>query len=278
MSLNPARLPAAIRAHAGLLSQLQLAPEACLNYGERQVAIRTPACPDYYFGNYLLLDRRPVAAQLVAWSADFERLLGSAEALAHRAFVWPEAQPEGPPAGLPDGYDYLHLVSMQLPADAVQPPPALPAGLRVRTFQQATDWRQWEELQAEVTPGAEHPEAHRRYLDYQARSYRSLCDLGLGDWWGVFDAEEQLLAYLGLYRCERLGRFQAVTTRQDWRRRGLCQALLGNVLQAQRQAVESFVIVAESGHPAQRLYAQAGFAVAGGIGTLLQTDVRQGDR
>ncbi|MDR6675879.1 GNAT family N-acetyltransferase [Pseudomonas oryzihabitans] len=270
MPLKPLQLPASIRANAGLLTQLQLAPDTCLNYQERWVGIRTPDCPDYYFGNYLLLEQRPTADQIAAWSADFEDLLGSPERLAHRAFVWPEAQADGPPVDLPEGYDYQHLVSMRLPADAVPQAPALPEGLTIRRFEQATDWQQWRELQADVTPGSEQPEAHRRYLDYQARRYRSLCDSGLGDWWGVF-AGEELLAYLGLYRLGRLGRFQAVTTRPDWRRRGLCQALLGAVLQQQRQAVEAFVIVAEGEHHAQRLYAKAGFVVEGGIGTLLRT-------
>lgn len=268
--MNPLRLPASIRANAGLLTQLQLAPDTCLTYGEHWVGIRTPDCPDYYFGNYLLLDQCPTTEQLADWSAGFEGLLGSPGSLAHRAFVWPEPQAEVPPANLPGGYDYLRLVSMRLAANAVPLGPALPEGLHIHRFERAFDWQQWQELQADVTPGAEHPEAHRRYLDYQARRYRSLCDSGLGDWWGVF-AGKELLAYLGLYRLGPLGRFQAVTTRPDWRRRGLCQALLGTVLWQQRQRVAAFVIVAEDGHQAQRLYAKAGFVVEGGIGTLLRT-------
>lgn len=271
MPVNPLRLPASIRDNAGLLTQLQLAPDTCLGYGEHQVTIRTPECPDYYFGNYLLLDRRPTAEQVLAWSADFEQLLGSPKSFGHRAFVWPEPPAKGPPADLPGGYDYQRLVSMRLAADAVQPAPVLPEGLHIRTFQQPADWQQWHECQAEVTPGAEYPQAHRRYLDYQARRYRSLSDSGLGDWWGVFDGEERLLAYLGLYRLGHLGRFQAVTTRADWRRRGLCQALLGTVLRDQRHRVDAFVIVADSEYHAQRLYAKAGFVVEGGIGTLLWT-------
>jgi hypothetical protein len=276
MPVNPLRLPASIRANAGLLTQLQLAPDTRLTYGEHEVAIRTPDCPDYYFGNYLLLDQRPTAQQVLAWSAAFEQLLDSPQPLGHRAFVWPEPQGKAPPADLPCGYDYQRLVWMRLAADALQPAPVLPEGLHVRTFQQPTDWQQWRELQAEVTPGAEHPEAHRRYLDYQARRYRSLSDSGLGDWWGVFDGKERLLAYLGLYRLARLGRFQAVTTRVDWRRRGLCQALLGTVLRHQRHRVDAFVIVAESEHHAQRLYAKAGFAVESGIGTLLWAGAGRG--
>ncbi|WP_295514723.1 GNAT family N-acetyltransferase [uncultured Pseudomonas sp.] len=271
MPVNTRRLPASIRANAGLVTQLQLALDTCLTYGEQWVAILTPDCPDYYFGNYLLLEQRPTAEQIVAWSADFEGMLGSPQLLKHRAFVWPEPPTEEPPSDLPCGYDYLRLVSMRLAADAVQPAPALPEDLKIRRLEQATDWHQWNELQAEVTPGGEHPEAHRRYLDYQARRYRSLCDSGLGDWWGIFDGDEQLLAYLGLYRLDRVGRFQAVTTRRDWRQRGLCQVLLGTVLQHQRHAVNSFVIVAEGDHQAQRLYGRAGFVVDGVIGTLLRT-------
>ncbi|MEH3023394.1 MAG: hypothetical protein PGN19_11745 [Pseudomonas oryzihabitans] len=269
--MNPLRLPASIRANAGLLTQLQLAPESCLTYGERHVAVCTPDCPDYYFGNYLLLDRRPTAKQVGAWAADFERSLGSPHRLDHRAFVWPESEIQESLANLPCGYDYQRLVSMRLGADAIRPAPELPDGLQIRTFQQAADWQQWRELQREVTPGAERPEAHWRYLDYQTQRYRSLCERGLGDWWGVFAGDGQLLAYLGLYRLGGLGRFQAVTTRVDWRRRGLCHALLGRVLQQQRQALDAFVIVAEGEHPAQMLYEKAGFVVEGGIGTLLGT-------
>ena len=37
MPLNPLRLPASIRANAGLLNQLQLAPDTCLGYSEHQL-------------------------------------------------------------------------------------------------------------------------------------------------------------------------------------------------------------------------------------------------
>jgi len=37
MPVNPLRLPASIRANAGLVTQLQLTPDTCLSDGEQQL-------------------------------------------------------------------------------------------------------------------------------------------------------------------------------------------------------------------------------------------------
>jgi RimJ/RimL family protein N-acetyltransferase len=96
--------------------------------------------------------------------------------------------------------------------------------------------------------------------------YAAMERAGLGHWFGVFavtDDGEQLVADCGLFRDESgtLGRFQHVETHPQWRRRGLCRALIRAVCAHGFEAMglQSLVIVADPDDVAIGLYESVGF-------------------
>jgi ribosomal protein S18 acetylase RimI-like enzyme len=69
---------------------------------------------------------------------------------------------------------------------------------------------------------------------------------------------------LGLFRAEELGRYQSVQTHPDFRRRGIAGAMVykAALFGLEHFNLETLVIVAEAGSPAERLYRSLGFEFA----------------
>ncbi len=80
-----------------------------------------------------------------------------------------------------------------------------------------------------------------------------------------------LVAALGIYAeaeredGERLARYQAVTTAEPFRRRGLCRALIALAARYARDQLRAdrLIIVAAAGEMPEQLYASVGFVAAG---------------
>ena len=89
---------------------------------------------------------------------------------------------------------------------------------------------------------------------------RSLISHGKGFWLGAF-LGEQLVGNLGVFAINGCGRFQPVETHPDFRREGICRALLYEAAQLLRAShgVMQFVIVAEPDYHAIGLYRSVGF-------------------
>jgi len=92
------------------------------------------------------------------------------------------------------------------------------------------------------------------------KRYRAMEQAGRGAWFGAF-LDRTLVADLGIYHSENLGRFQSVETHPDYRRRGYAGSL---VYQASRHALGqmglgTLVLVADAGSPAESLYRSVGF-------------------
>jgi GNAT superfamily N-acetyltransferase len=107
----------------------------------------------------------------------------------------------------------------------------------------------------------EHEEAaFRKFRERQMARYRKMIGANLGDWYGAF-IDRRLVADLGIFCREGLGRYQTVQTHPDFRRRGIAGMM---VFEAALQAKEKFnlhtlVIIAEEDSAPGRLYQSLGF-------------------
>lgn len=217
---------------------------------------RTPAEPRYWFGNQVIFRALPDAAgdALDAFATAFP-------AAPHCVISVDLPQPEVP-GWLADLPDFAAEHTDVLVLDGVIRGPALPAGLVPRQIVDDGDWAQVVTLQHAVslsqgyTPGP----AHSTYIEAKFARIRAACARGGFAWFGVFDGPV-LAADMGITWNGQIARYQSVETHQDYRRQGICAALLVHVLgHARAQSPRAVpVILAEKDGAPGRIYRRAGF-------------------
>ena len=200
------------------------------------VRVRTPGNPTFWWGNFLLFQHAPGAGDLERWMAMFDEEIASHQpASRHRAFGIDVRErlvlrPEFAAAGFAlNETSVLTLERAQLRA----PPKGMPEGFEFRILELPRDNAAVVDKQVAVDADRYEPAGYRVFAERQMERYAAMQRVGLGHWYGLvgqFDGRPVLAASCGLFRdpgrSDGLGRFQYVSTHPDWRRRGLCTALV----------------------------------------------------
>jgi len=103
-------------------------------------------------------------------------------------------------------------------------------------------------------------EGYTVFKRQQMARYRAMVRAGWGQWFGAF-LDNRLVADLGLFCREGIGRFQTVGTHPDYRRRGICGTL---VYQAacygfEHLDAQTLVMIADEAYHAAKIYESVGF-------------------
>lgn len=227
------------------------------------LVVRTPANPTFYWGNFLLFPAPPAPGDFERWRSLFAREIGVPPTVCHFAFGWDGTAGETGEiaAFLAAGFSLDETVV--LTARGVQRPDKYNEEVEVRALTE--DW-EWEAalLNQIACRDPEHEEGG--YVLYSARKmdrYRAMVRAGWGAWFGAF-LGERLVGDAGVFVEGGVGRFQSVGTHPDFRRRGVCGAL---VHQAALFALGTIgagtlVMVADAHYHAARIYESVGFAAA----------------
>jgi ribosomal protein S18 acetylase RimI-like enzyme len=225
------------------------------------LVVRTPANPNFYWGNFVLCPPPPDSGSAEQWLTTF--------AAAHPDARHVAVGVDGTAGGLGDdaGFRAAGLessVDVVLTAETLSGGRALDPEATVRLLDSADDWVQSAQLRQEMDDDAgdnpEMVEFGRVFAERRQREFRDLAAAGHGVHVGAF-VDGRLRASLGLYGAEGLARFQSVETHPDFRRRGLATALLllaDRELRA-RMPVERLVIVADPSYVAIGIYRELGF-------------------
>ena len=117
------------------------------------------------------------------------------------------------------------------------------------------------EIADNLAKGEYDPVIHERFVTETMATRRRLCEEGSAAWFGAFSSGD-LVSDLGIVRCGRIARYQAVGTHLGRRRRGLASHLLGVAAAwSAEHGCDKWVIVTESTNDAGRVYRRAGFAL-----------------
>ncbi len=189
----------------------------------------------------------------------FARLIGASPAFDHIAFG--RSGGLGKARVFPAGYVYERNTVMI--ADRLIPTARGNNDCEIRRLYGDRDLTRQKELSLAVSQTestVEEKGAFSAYLDRRFSARRRLVGAVLGAWFGAF-LGEHLVASLGIFVVEGLGRFQSVKAHPLFRRRGLAGALVYRVglLALGELGTERLVIVAKMNAPAQNLYAALGF-------------------
>ncbi len=219
------------------------------------VVVRTPANPDYHWGNFVLVTDADAVDDADRWVGVF----GAAFPRASWVSVGLPRLPAAPDSWVELGLS-LELEDVLSTRRLPRSTP-LPEGYTVRRLD-GDDWEQ--DLARAVADnhatGEEDPESFLRFARGQLEARHDLSARDLGAWFGAF-ADGALVADLGIVRCGSTARYQDVTTDGGHRRHGLASHLLGVAAQwAADGGCDQWVIVTEATNPAGRVYRARGFA------------------
>lgn len=221
------------------------------------LVVRSPAQPEFWWGNFLLVPGAALHTDPAGW---LDRFTAEFPAARHVAIGVDAAGADfRPPAALlAAGIEAEHSTVLTATALTVPPRPGVPAECRPLSGDE--DWRQSLELRLACSEPGE-PGGEREFCEQRVAARRRLTEAGHGTWFGAF-RDGQLLAQLGLFDAGGgLARYQDVETHPAARRQGLASALLARTGQygADVLAARTLVIVADPGAPAIRLYRSLGF-------------------
>ncbi len=224
------------------------------------LVVRTPSNPGFYWGNYLLFADPPRPEDYERWRSLFAEEIGTPPQTSHQSFGWDTTSDVrgSIQTFLDAGFRFNHF--QVLTARQIHPPRNVASGVTVRPLATDREWEQALTNQVEWREAGSEEAEYRIFRERQMERYRTMSSAGLGAWFGAFEGRD-LVADLGLFHDEKLGRYQAVQTHPDRRRRGIGGTM---VFEAARYAlanfaVETLVIVADAGSPAARLYGSLGF-------------------
>lgn len=171
------------------------------------IVVRTPSNPGFFFGNLLIFPDAPQLGSLKRWKELFRKEFSETPAVKHFTFLW-----DDPAHGLGDvtelGMEGFKVdFSVVLTARSVHQPAKSNDQVEVLTISTDQQWKEVTEAQI-ASKSAEFGEAsYRQFKEQQMARYRSMSESGLGHWFGAY-LNGRLVADLGVYREEKLGRFR----------------------------------------------------------------------
>ena len=218
------------------------------------LVVRSPANPEFWWGNFVLMGAPPGPGTAGTWLARFAAEFPAARHVAFGVDTTDE------PAAAPADFLAAGLEPQRatvLTCTAIRPPPHPGTGAEIRPLESAADWRQSGDLGVRCYGDDGSPE----YRDRRIAAPRQLTRTGRGAWFGAFRGG-RLVAQLGV--CDAgggLARYQDVETDPEFRRQGLAGTL---VWRAGRYGHEvlgagTLVIVADPAEAAIRVYRACGF-------------------
>jgi RimJ/RimL family protein N-acetyltransferase len=224
------------------------------------LVVRSPANPDYWWGNFLLLAAWPGPGTGHLWLERFAAELPLAEHIALGVDSAPADEDDRP---VPEEFGAAELEPRHdtvLTCTVVGPPPHPNAVAEIRRLTSDADWRQSVELSLRCFDHGEPGD----YVERRAAARRRLTQEGRGAWFGAL-VGGRLLGQLGLFDAgDGYARYQHVETDPQARRQGLAGTLVWHAGRYGREVLgaSSFVIVADPADVAIRVYRACGFAAA----------------
>jgi len=226
------------------------------------IEVRTPNNYDFWFGNYLLLERPPTPAEICSWIARFDRVFAGVNDVHHKCLQWPgngsdtaEMRAEFERMGWE--FDQTSVLCATA-SHAVRP---VPEGLELRPVTSNSDWERVLNLHVLTRPSGFGEAAYRAFKAKRLAAFKALARAGHGQWFGAFKGAD-LVANMGIFHHNGISRFQEVSTHQSHRRQGICAALVHYVSCTEQaaRAGNQMVILADQGEPAERIYKSLGYA------------------
>jgi ribosomal protein S18 acetylase RimI-like enzyme len=221
------------------------------------VSLCTPANPEFWWGNFLLLPARAARGEAGQWLSLFTAEFPDADHVALGFNITSDEDTDlagFAAAGLEVQRDTV------LTARALREPPHPNGAASIRQLAGDGDWRLSADLQG-LIDAEDGIAATPAFTSARNRARRRVAETGRAAWFGAF-LDGELAAQLGVVSGPgRVARYQDVGTHPAARRRGLAGSLLHHAGQyaIDHLRAKTLVIVANPQEDAIRVYRAAGF-------------------
>ena len=223
------------------------------------LVMRTLTNPNFFWGNLLIFDRPPKPGDFKSWVSQFKKEFPDPR-IYHVTLGWDSNDGTSGDVSefLENGFE-LEIKAV-LSASSVIKPPKFNEYLVVRPITSDDEWSQMVNLQVESAHDNLPPEEWRKFYESQKRRYQAMTKASLGHWYGGF-LEGRLVAGLGIFHREGIGRFQSVCTSPHYRRQGLCGTLvyLSALHAFDVMGAKDLVMCADPDYYAIKIYESVGF-------------------
>jgi GNAT superfamily N-acetyltransferase len=222
------------------------------------VTVRSPANPEFWWGNFLLLAAAAAHRPAAPWLDLFRTEFPGADHLALGLDGTGDPEPD---------FGSFATAGLELDQETVLTAPALHEPPRpnrdavIRPLAGDQDWRQVVELQA-ICDAADGGPATRTFIEARYAARRRATEAGHGAWFGAF-RDGELVAQLGIFaQPGGLARYQDVGTHPTARRQGVAGTLVWRAGQHAlgELGARTLVILADPAEAAIRVYRSVGFA------------------
>jgi GNAT superfamily N-acetyltransferase len=239
-----------------------LAFQGRVEHRPEYLVAESPNNPGYFWGNLLVMKSPPRKGDYPKWARIFRDEFSHQPLIKHMTFGWDSVSGE---VGETD--DFIKegfLVEKSVVLTATAPDLSAPKnhcpGLVVRPIDSDDDWAAAILNQVECRNDEFKIEKYLPFKRTQMKKYRDMAEAGLGKWFGAF-LNGKLVAECGVFVFDGVGRYQAVGTHPDYRRRGIC----GNLIFESASwafahgSAKTLVMVADPDYHAAKVYESAGF-------------------
>jgi ribosomal protein S18 acetylase RimI-like enzyme len=218
------------------------------------LVITSPAQPDFWWGNFLLVPESAVRDDASIWISRFAEAFPGA---GHVAIGIDSTRTTGADAAAFLGAGLKPELSTVMTATSLREPPHPNRAAQCRRLDGDDDWRQAIELRLACNDVGGYPgggDFDRRRVEQMRR----LAEAGHGAFFGAFQAGRLVVFSDG----SGTARYQSVETHPAARRQGLAGTLvyLAGKHALEKLAASVLVIVADPGYTAIRIYRSVGFA------------------
>ncbi len=232
------------------------------------LVVRTPHSPDFWWGNFVLFGDAPREGEAARWKAVFDAEIATRLPTCRHLTFGVDSTRE---VVLPSDFAALGLtlsvttVLTQQRGQLCESTRPLGEAYSVRPLRLPEEAALAVQFQVECDQGENEMPGFRRFREHQMARYAAMQQAGLGHWFGIFAHADgtHLVAGCGLFRDAQssLARFQHVETHPQWRRRGLCTALVHAACRFgyEQMGVPRLVMLADPADVAIGIYESVGF-------------------
>ena len=216
------------------------------------LVVRTKSNPNFFWGNLIIFENSPTTDVLDDWVKIFDKEFTDPR-IYHKTFAWDSEEIGEIKPFEEAGYKFEKSVVLTASKNQIVAPIKQNLHIRIVPIKES-GWHEVISVQSVINP------QYTSFYAKQALAYKKMVKEGLGVWFGAY-LDDILVGSLGIFKEDKIGRYQIVSTHPNYQRQGICGTLVYKTAQYafSHMGIEKLVMVADENYHAARIYESVGF-------------------